>query len=190
MGIVLLLAFSGTAQAQSVHIDEARFGGAWIDMPFGAEESYYNYDFPGINGEVLFAPFDFDMSEAGAEGIVRTLLTPRLHVGTTISFDDATPSSIYTGLTWHHQFTERFFVETSFGGAWHDGETSLKQISATKYQWGLGSNLLFRESVSLGVNLTDTVNVLLQLTHISHAGLAGSENHGQTDLALKFGKEF
>ncbi len=116
VGTVALLAFLGTAQAQSFQIDEARFGGAWIDMPFGEEESYYNYNFPGINGEILFTPFDFDMSEDGTEGILRTILTPRLHVGTTISFDDASPSSIYTGLTWHHQLTEQFFVEASFGG--------------------------------------------------------------------------
>ena len=179
------------AAAMDFEIDEARFGGSILDIPTPERQWYREYDMPGINGEVLFAPFDWDLRENPTEGFLRELSTPRLHVGTTISFHDHTPSSLYSGVTWHHALGSVFFIESSFGGAVHNGELKPKWNAArTKLKRGLGSTLLFRESLSVGANLGEDMTVVLQISHISHAGLAGENNSGQTDVSLKLGKKF
>ncbi|MEP0941835.1 MAG: acyloxyacyl hydrolase [Rhizobiaceae bacterium] len=178
------------ATANDLQIDEARFGGSLIDIPTPDRQSYYRYNLPGVNAEVLFTPFDFEMGDEQSEGFLREVFTPRLHVGATIALDDYSPSSVYTGLTWHHALGEILFIESSFGATLHNGEMNPVRYSATKQKRGLGSPLLFRESLSVGANLTDTMTMVLQISHMSHAGLAGDNNSGQTDLALKLGHKF
>ncbi len=80
--------------------------------------------------------------------------------------------------------------KSSFGAALHDGELSPTRINPTTFQRGLGSAVLFRESFGIGAEVTDNLNVILQISHMSHAGLAGGNNSGQTDVALKLGFEF
>ncbi|MEM9423100.1 MAG: acyloxyacyl hydrolase [Pseudomonadota bacterium] len=162
-----------------------------MDIPTPDKRWYYEYNMPGINGEVLFAPFDWDLRENQTEGFLRELSTPRLHIGATVSFHDHSPSSIYSGVTWHHALGSVLFIESSFGGALHNGERKPKwNASRTKLKRGLGSPLLFRESLSVGANLGDDMTLVLQISHISHAGLAGDDNSGQTDVSLKLGKKF
>ena len=108
-----------------------------------------------------------------------------------MSFHDHTPSSIYSGLTWHHALGSVVFIESTFGGALHNGELDpVWTGGGTKLKRGLGSTLLFRESVAVGANLGEDMTVVLQISHMSHAGLAGDNNSGQTDVALKLGKKF
>ena len=185
-----LLGSLAPANANDFQIDEARFGGISLDIILGNKQPYYRYNLPGVNGEILFAPFDFEMDEGGSEGFMREVFTPRLHLGATVGLDDYSASSIYMGLTWHHALTETFFVETTFGGAVNNGEDEATRFSSGKWKRGLGSPALFRELITVGFNLTDTTNVLLQLSHMSHTGLAGDDNAGQTDLALKIGQKF
>ena len=173
-----------------LQIDEARFGGNLLDIPTGERMSYWQYNMPGANAEVLFTPFDFEMSDTPSEGFLREVFTPRLHVGTTISFDSHSPSSIYAGLTWHHELGQYLFIESTFGAGLHDGEMDVKHLANGRAIRGLGSPLLFRESIAIGANVTEDITLVLQLTHMSHAGLAGDDNSGQTDVALKIGKKF
>ena len=187
-------AFLGTvvsATAMDLEFDEARFGGSILDIPTPDRQWYREYDMPGVNAEVLFAPFDWDLRENQTEGFLREVSTPRLHIGTTISFHDHSPSSLYAGLTWHHALGSFFFIESSFGGAVHDGEMDpVWNAGRTKLKRGLGSVLLFRESLSVGANLNEDTTLVLQISHMSHAGLAGENNSGQTDVALKLGRKF
>lgn len=178
------------ASSMDVEIDEARFGGNLLDIPTGERMTYWSYNMPGANAELLFTPFDFDMGDTPSEGFLREVFTPRLHVGTTISFDSHSPSSVYAGLTWHHAIGQHFFFESTFGAGLHDGNKEKKVIPGPKDIRGLGSPLLFRESVAIGANVGENMTVVLQLTHMSHAGLAGDDNAGQTDVALKFGRKF
>lgn len=195
-GLAASVATLSPSVAFDLEIDEARIGGSVLDIPytalvvpFGDEKAGHRYNLPGMNAEVLFKAFDFGASDTD-NSFLRTMLSPRLHVGTTISFDDDTASSLYSGLTWHHGLGEYLFIETSFGGAVHNGDMDPKPINATQTTRGLGSTLLFRESVAIGANLSPDLTLVVQISHMSHADLAGDQNDGQTDLSVKLGKKF
>lgn len=189
---IALSAMSTFAHAQDGWIDEARFGVVVLDVPTFEELVYYDYNRAGANVEVLFKSVNIDLLDYQPENaFLQELLNPRPHIGATIALEDNTTSSVYAGLTWHHQLTDHFFVETSFGGAVNDGKLTTTAIPGTRVRRrGLGSHVLFRESIGVGVNITENMNMILQLTHMSHAGLAGDDNAGQTDVALKVGVKF
>lgn len=71
-----------------------------------------------LNGEVLFGnpmtPFD--------NRFVDFLLRPRPHIGGTVTTSGGT-NQIYAGLTWDYNLTNRIFLEGTFGGTIHDGNT-------------------------------------------------------------------
>lgn len=191
----LCVAFTVATQsaASDTIIDEARFGGSWIDIPIGNVPNYYEFNQPGVNGEILFTPINIDfldLLDTSQPGIQYQMAMPRVHLGATVAFDSDTASSLYTGLTWHFPVVSGLFVEGSFGAALHDGEMSTVRPAPGRAIRGLGSALLFREGVAVGFEVTEQLNVLVQLSHISHAGLAGDDNAGQTDLAVKAGWKF
>lgn len=183
--------FSANAHAGDGWIDEARFGGAIIDIPTFTKQPYYEYNRAGANVEVLFSPVSINFLDIdSSSSFVQELLTPRPHLGATIALEENTTSSIYAGLTWHHELTDLFFLETSFGGAVHNGEMKNVKITPIISRRAMGSPVLFRESIALGMKVTDNINALVQVSHMSHAGLAGDDNAGQTDLAFKLGFKF
>lgn len=114
----------------------------------------------------------------------KAISSPYLHIGSNISSGNAT-SIIYSGMTCRGIFKERYFLEASFGGCIHNGK--LKQSSASKK--ALGSRLLFRESISIGMKFENKQNVSLFLDHASNAKLA-SPNPGLTDFGIRYGLEF
>ena len=187
---VFLCVSAASAEPGNRTIDEIRLGGSWVEPRFGSTNSPYPYNEVGINVEVLLTPFDFDLREIKADGFIREILNPRLHVGALWVPDAASTSSAYLGLTWHHELYGPLFVETSFGAAVHDGDTKASLLSPTTLRRGLGSSVLFRESIAVGYEVTESINLLFQLSHMSHAGLAGSQNAGQTDVAIKLGFKF
>ncbi|MEJ2123714.1 MAG: acyloxyacyl hydrolase [Alphaproteobacteria bacterium] len=128
----------------------------------------------GINIEFLFARYNTPQ----ADPVTTFVLSPRLHLGTTIAPDGI--SEIYAGFTWEHHFASRLFFETSLGGAVHDGPTA--DNNADSY----GCPLLFRESASLGFDITNRVRILATVDHISNAGLC-SENQGLTNAGVRLG---
>lgn len=129
-----------------------------------------------LNAEFLFSSFSGD--------IARLFFSPRLHVGTSLNMSGATHQG-YTGLTWHVPLGVRFFVEASLGGCIHTGETK-KQ---TKNKKALGSRLLFRESLALGWQTTEQMNISLLLDHASNAKLA-RPNPGLTSVGIRLGYVF
>ncbi len=171
-------------------IDEARFGASLSDFTFGEHQFYYEYDRPALNAEVLFSPLDFDYRETPSDGIIHTLLTPRPHLGGTLALENNGISSVYSGLTWHYALTTHLFVEASFGAAVHDGKLVATRIAPRRWRRGLGSRILFRESIAIGAAITENLNIIFQLAHMSHAEFAGSENAGQSSAHLKLGWKF
>src|SRR5262245_21430307 len=113
-------------------LDEVRAGGFvyGVDNPPEGQS-------PSINLEIL-------TSRLPVGG--QAWYVPRLHLGTTINTEDS-PSHVYAGLSWTIDVTDRFFVEGTFGGGVHNGNTE-DEISFTES--ALGCSVLFRESASLG----------------------------------------
>lgn len=110
---------------------------------------------------------------------------PRLHLGATINIDDA-PSHGYGGLTWTLDVTDWMFVEGSFGGAVHDGDTG---ASAPPGESALGCSVLFRESASLGFRFSENWSVMGTIEHLSNAGLCDA-NRGITEAGARLGYRF
>jgi hypothetical protein len=50
--------------------------------------------------------------------------------------------------------------------------------------------VLFRESASIGYQITEQANIMLTVDHASHAGLCGPTNTGLTNLGVRVGWKF
>ncbi len=184
--------FAGPVHAQDGgFIDEFRFGFVSINPEF-IDADHPENDQAGLNAEVLFTEFDLDYRAMPTDGFVRDLLTPSLHVGTTVNLDSDGTSTLYGGLTWQTDLGERMFLETSFGlsanNGKRDGELDVTNTRLARAR--LGSNITFRESIAIGFRATERVNVILSLAHNSHAGLFDDKNRGLTNISLKTGFAF
>jgi lipid A 3-O-deacylase len=154
-------------------VSEVRLGGSAHD-PWSPEQGSAN-----LTGEILFAkPFT-------AADLFTSYFVPRPHVGGSLNFDDKT-SFAYAGLTWTIDITPRFFVEGSFGGAIHNGETGR---IVPENRSALGCSPLFRESGSVGVRLSANWSVMATVEHLSNAGLC-SQNRGLTNIGARLGYTF
>lgn len=128
---------------------------------------------PGINIEFLFARYNVPQ----ADPVTTFVLSPRLHLGTTIAPDGI--NEVYAGFTWEYHLATRVFLEASLGGAVHDGPNGDNSDS-------YGCTVLFRESASLGLDITNRVRLLATVDHVSNAGLC-SENQGLTNAGVRLG---
>jgi lipid A 3-O-deacylase len=129
-----------------------------------------------INVELLFGrPFE----RAHGDSFRDFLLRPRPHIGFSVSPDDGT-DQLYAGFTWEVKLTDRIFVEASFGGALHDGPTGSKDPES----YGCAVN--FRESASLGVDLTERMRLMVTVDHMSNGGLC-DQNEGLTNAGVRLG---
>ncbi|MDQ0325584.1 hypothetical protein J2R99_001433 [Rhodopseudomonas julia] len=132
-----------------------------------------------LNGEVLFGnpmtPFD--------NRFVDFLLRPRPHIGGTVTTSGGT-NQVYAGLTWDYNLTNRIFLEGTFGGTIHDGNTDHVETGAR-----LGCSALFRESAGIGVNVTQHLRVIARIDHSSNAGLC-DDNDGLTHAGVMVGYKF
>lgn len=186
--LALLASFfiTGPASAQDLTpiwwVDELRGGLYWHSVDrsgpaglFGVIAMDRGVD---VNGEVLFHPFDL--------GDFNWLGEFRPHVGATIS-TNGLESMIYAGLSWtFHPFDGPVFIEGTFGGSinnWDPGNTHPNARN-------LGCNTLFRESASIGVDLTENASVMLTAEHASHASLCAGGNQGLTNFGARFGFRF
>ena len=130
------------------------------------------------NVELLFTPFE--LGEWNWIGEIRP------HVGATVNFGGL-ESQVYAGLSWTwHVFDGPVFVEGSFGAALHSGASDGVSYPARN----LGCPALFRESLSLGYDLTEQASVMATFEHSSHAGLCGEHNEGITNLGVRVGWSF
>ena len=111
-------------------------------------------------------------------------LLPRPDIGGTADFSGRT-SEAYAGVAWDYDLTSRIFVESGLGGSVNDGRTE-KNVAG---HLALGSNVLFRESASLGYRLTPNWSVMATVEHMSNAGFC-DENRGLTNAGARIGYAF
>lgn len=153
------------------YFDEARLGLLAADLdPGGASD-----DETAINAELLTP----HIGRQHDHPVLNIVFTPRLHLGAALSAGGGV-NQIYAGLTWDYDLTGSLFVETSFGGAAHDGETGDDNMDS------YGCPVQFRESLSVGVNLTERMSVMATVDHMSNAGLC-DENQGVTNAGVRLG---
>jgi hypothetical protein len=153
---------------------EIRVGGSAQDLS-GPESGSLN-----VNGEVLLPRF------ATTPDPVLNLFIPRVHVGGSLNTRGDT-SYAYAGLTWTFDVTPQFFVEASFGGAVHDGNSD--RVMVAPDEAALGCSPLFRESASAGYRLTPNWSVMATIEHLSNGGLC-SQNRGLTNVGVRIGYSF
>ncbi|MGB3811195.1 MAG: acyloxyacyl hydrolase [Parvibaculum sp.] len=167
-----LLGLSGTALAAEAPGNEFRIG--IYDHNTNLFATRHETSNPDINAEFLVSSPSW-LAWAGS---------PRPHIGANINTGNGT-SIAYTGLTWAYYFTDAFFIEGSFGGAIHNGETSHQTAS----KLDLGCRVMFHENASLGYHVTANSSIMLTLDHMSSASLC-SPNPGLTDIGVRYGFTF
>jgi lipid A 3-O-deacylase len=172
------LSWHGTAQGAAGWIDEVKLGVEAHDINFFGVHVENGAD---INQEILFTSPDF-LSIIGS---------PRPHIGGQINTAGNTDQA-YFGLTWGWtlftsilQFGDALRIYGSLGGAYQDGYSN----NAPDGRKNLGSPILFRESLELGYQVTETIGVSAILDHISNANLA-THNAGITNAGGRIGFRF
>jgi hypothetical protein len=129
-----------------------------------------------LNLEMLFNPLQGNYSNR----ILQHFLTPRPHIGASINLNGDT-SQFYFGTTWTIPLFDRVFFETSFGGSLNDGPHEGGHGESS-----FGCTLNFRESASLGYDISEHWDILLTIDHMSNAGIC-SENRGLTNAGVRLG---
>lgn len=111
----------------------------------------------------------------------------RPHVGATIN-TGGLESMMYAGMSWTVPLGDTpLFFEASLGGAVHNGGTT--GFAASYPARDLGCTLLFRESATLGMKVSDNASVMITAEHASNANLCAN-NRGMTNLGIRFGLQF
>lgn len=182
---VALALFAGQAVAQDSYdfgVDEVRGGLFFHSVDHAPPNSFLGFidttRLQDVNVELLWRPFDL--------GDWNWLGEIRPHLGGTFNFGGL-ESQVYGGLSWTHYIAGGpVFIEASFGGAIHNGALT----GATWPARNLGCQALFRESGSIGYQITEQANIMLTVEHSSHAGLCGAENKGITNLGVRAGWKF
>lgn len=182
---LLLALFAGRAVAQDSYdfgLDEVRGGLFFHSVDHAPPGSFLGFidttRLQDVNVELLWRPFD--LGDWNWIGQIRP------HVGATVNFGGF-ESQVYAGLSWtHFIFDTPLFIEGTFGGTVHNGALS----GATWPARNLGCQVLFRESASIGYQITEQANIMLTVDHASHAGLCGPTNTGLTNLGVRVGWKF
>jgi hypothetical protein len=166
--------------AQDFGVSEIR-GGLFahsVDEP-GTAFGVFNADrLQDINVELLF----------DTPGLTEWLSLGELrpHIGATLS-TSGLESMIYTGVSWTVPvFDSPVFVEASFGGAFHNGSTNGAPAAPAR---NLGCSLLFRESASIGLQVSANASIMATVEHASNANFC-QDNRGLTNMGIRFAWKF
>jgi hypothetical protein len=141
-------------------------GGLW-----SGEHVEHGFD---LNAELIFA--------RGSRPLWLGSLRP--HLGATVNSRDYT-SKLYAGGTWRFASESGPFFEVGLGAAIHNGELETRDRDRKQ----LGSRLLFRIPIELGLAVGERHSISLFFDHVSNAGLA-DENEGLDTLGLRYGVRF
>lgn len=119
---------------------------------------------------------------------VEYLRHPRAKIGVNVN-NESNTSVAYTGLTWNWPLGRYAFVGFDFGLAVHDGKTETLRLDRKE----LGTRVLFREALEIGVLLADKYTLSVRLDHISNGhiipGGSGS-NEGLDTIGIIYGMRF
>lgn len=183
LGIVVAMAGLAVAApvfAQDIGLSEVR-GGIFshsVDEPGDFLGTFDMQRVQDLNVELLF-----DVP-AMSDWLVWGELRP--HLGSTVNFGGL-ESMVYGGLSWTVPvFNTPLFLEASFGGAIHNGNTDQTAVYPAR---SLGCTVLFRESLSVGTQITENASIMATIEHASNANLC-NDNRGLTNMGLRVGWKF
>ncbi len=109
---------------------------------------------------------------------------PEPHIGANINTKGDT-SQVFAGLSYEWRIWSGLFAGFSLGGAYHGGETDSHKADRKD----LGCHFLFRESVTLGWEITENHKIAGIFDHISNAKLC-DHNEGLENLGLRYSYRF
>ena len=171
-----------TAPAAVAQIDSARLGVmdhniCLTDCKNADKESGAN-----INGELRFA----------SPGFLSWALSPHPYVMASINTDGNT-SYGGVGLEWDFKFADRWHFENGVGYVIHDGAINNPFPSGTQAAVDyssdhvlLGSKDLFRTSLALTYDVTETLAVQAIYEHLSHGQILGEgRNQGLDEFGIR-----
>ena len=110
----------------------------------------------------------------------KTYLKAYPSVGADINLNGDT-SFFYGGFSWEGQFFEYLSLGAFFGPSIHDGESD--NGASDKRQ--LGSRILIRAAIDIGVYLTDDITLSFMYDHYSNTGLFEKRNQGNDNMGLR-----
>jgi lipid A 3-O-deacylase len=157
------------ASGAAAQVSEVRAGVGWHDP--GAI-SVGNEDGVAGNIEVLF----------DSPAFMEPIWSPRPHLGATIT---GGTSQAYAGLSFEWDLNEWIFAGFSVGGMVHTGALETNDPERAS----LGSRVLFRESITLGVRIDPQHSVSVTADHSSNAFMA-DHNEGLDTLLMRYGYRF
>ncbi len=99
--------------------------------------------------------------------------------------DQGDTSKAYAGLLWEIEASWGGFFATGVGAALHNGELDTDDPDRKE----LGSRVLFRIPIELGVRIGEHHRLAIAFDHVSNANLA-NENEGLDTLGLRYGYKF
>jgi lipid A 3-O-deacylase len=149
---------------------------------FGDDAVHRERQAPMASVDALSSPIVFYQT---SNALLATFLAPRLEAGAMINTFGLT-SYAYAGLNWRTPKWGPVFAELGFGGAVNDSSTNPHDMEHTD----LGCPVTFRESAAIGWQLTERIDILASIEHISHANLCSNTNPGLTSAGLRVGYHF
>lgn len=148
--------------------------GLAISMGVTANPAQADELFVGVAGHQVVTPIAKNREKEGvdvqlgyrwdkADGLA-FIGSPSPYILASINIDDGT-SFAAAGLSW--KFGTKFYVRPGIGVAIHDGPEL--EFASDGSQTQLGSRVLFQPELSVGVRLTDRIDVEASWLHLSHA---------------------
>ncbi len=171
--LVLLTVTCTSARAGDRHaiLDELRLG--LFDQSIDGANSETGV---AVNAEALFQPLPRSSGFPALDRVIQ----PRPHIGATINAGGDT-SLAYAGLSWTIPlYRDWLFAEASIGGAYHNGPLEVPGVASYGCSWA------FRETLSLGINITEDWSLLGTFEHMSNADFC-DYNRGLTNAGVRLG---
>lgn len=109
---------------------------------------------------------------------------PRMNLGAMINVEGKT-SYAFGGFTWRIPVYGPVYFEGELGGAVNNAVRT-----PTPNRVDMGCVATFRESGGFGVQLTQNVDLILNIEHISHLTFCSKTNPGITDVGFRVGYKF
>ncbi len=171
--LIALAATSGACQAgeDPPYLSELRLG--LFDQSVDGANSETGV---ALNAEALFQPLPWSSGFPALDRVIQ----PRPHIGATINTGGDT-SLAYAGLAWTIPlYRDWLFAEASIGGALHNGPLEAPGVASYGCSWA------FRETLSLGLNITEDWSLLGTFEHMSNADFC-DYNRGLTNAGVRLG---
>ena len=115
---------------------------------------------------------------------VSWFFVPRMNLGAMINAEGKT-SYAFGGFTWRIPVYGPLYFEGELGGAVNNAVRT-----PTPDRVDMGCVATFRESGGFGVQLSQNVDVIINIEHISHATFCSKTNPGITDVGFRIGYKF